>query len=147
MYWWSDERKALVQRLWAEGLSARQIGKQLALTRNAIIGAVHRMALPKRAPSTLRDPAQRRYNGNKPPKFRFGAPTAPKNRASSRLKSAVEPSPPLAADPVLFMERISTQCSWILDDKEPISSRQCCGGPAHRRTSWCEYHLNRVAQR
>ena len=55
---WSDERTATLQKLWAEGLSASQIAKQLGgVSRNAVIGKVHRMGLPYRATSSR--PAKR----------------------------------------------------------------------------------------
>lgn len=47
---WTDERVDLLQRLWAEGHSASQIAKQLGgVTRNAVIGKVHRLGLSNRA--------------------------------------------------------------------------------------------------
>jgi hypothetical protein len=39
----SDELKAQVVKLWNEGGSARDVANQVGLTRNAIIGIVHRM--------------------------------------------------------------------------------------------------------
>lgn len=46
---WTDERKALVTKLWAEGLSASQVAEELGgVSRNAVIGLVHRMGLPRR---------------------------------------------------------------------------------------------------
>jgi len=46
---WTDERVDLLQRLWAEGHSASQIAKQLGgVTRNAVIGKVHRLGLSNR---------------------------------------------------------------------------------------------------
>lgn len=47
---WNDERVELLKRLWADGLSASQIAKQLGgVTRNAVIGKVHRLGLAGRA--------------------------------------------------------------------------------------------------
>ncbi|MCJ2079989.1 GcrA family cell cycle regulator [Methylobacterium sp. J-090] len=46
---WSDERVDLLRRLWQEGLSASQIAAQLGgVTRNAVIGKVHRLGLSGR---------------------------------------------------------------------------------------------------
>ena len=47
---WTDERVERLKRLWAEGLSASQIAAQLGgVSRNAVIGKVHRLNLPGRA--------------------------------------------------------------------------------------------------
>ena len=46
---WSDERVDLLRRLWEEGLSASQIATQLGgVTRNAVIGKIHRLGLSGR---------------------------------------------------------------------------------------------------
>jgi GcrA cell cycle regulator len=46
---WTDERVELLKKLWAEGLSASQIANQLGgVSRNAVIGKVHRLKLSGR---------------------------------------------------------------------------------------------------
>jgi GcrA cell cycle regulator len=47
---WTDDRVTLLKKLWTDGLSASQIAKQLGgVTRNAVIGKVHRLGLAGRA--------------------------------------------------------------------------------------------------
>ena len=47
---WNDERVELLKKLWADGLSASQIAGRLGgVTRNAVIGKVHRLGLSGRA--------------------------------------------------------------------------------------------------
>ena len=47
---WTDERVEDLKKLWLEGHSASQIAKQLGgVTRNAVIGKVHRLGLSGRA--------------------------------------------------------------------------------------------------
>ena len=58
---WTDERVELLKKLWMEGLSASQIAAELSdgVTRNAVIGKVHRLKLSARAKpasSTPRSP-------------------------------------------------------------------------------------------
>ena len=49
---WTDERVELLKKLWGEGQSASQIAKELGgVTRNAVIGKVHRLGLSNRASS------------------------------------------------------------------------------------------------
>ncbi|MFE3838548.1 GcrA family cell cycle regulator [Pseudogemmobacter sonorensis] len=46
---WTDERVELLKRMWSEGQSASQIAKELGgVTRNAVIGKVHRLGLSNR---------------------------------------------------------------------------------------------------
>ena len=47
---WTDERVEHLKRMWTEGQSASQIAKELgSVTRNAVIGKVHRLGLSNRA--------------------------------------------------------------------------------------------------
>ncbi|WP_417626888.1 GcrA family cell cycle regulator [Pararhodobacter aggregans] len=50
---WTDERVELLKKMWAEGKSASQIAKELgSVTRNAVIGKVHRLGLSSRGGET-----------------------------------------------------------------------------------------------
>jgi len=61
---WTDERVEALRKLWAEGLSASQIAAQLGgVSRNAVIGKVHRLKLSSRgrataAPARQKKPSQ-----------------------------------------------------------------------------------------
>jgi GcrA cell cycle regulator len=47
---WTEDRVETLKKLWSDGLSASQIAKQLGgVTRNAVIGKVHRLGLSGRA--------------------------------------------------------------------------------------------------
>ncbi len=49
---WTDERVETLKKMWAEGQSASQIAKELGgVTRNAVIGKVHRLGLSNRGAS------------------------------------------------------------------------------------------------
>ena len=50
---WTDERVELLKKMWGEGQSASQIAKELGgVTRNAVIGKVHRLGLSNRNSGT-----------------------------------------------------------------------------------------------
>jgi GcrA cell cycle regulator len=79
---WTDERVATLRKLWAEGLSASQIAKQLGgVTRNAVIGKVHRLGLAGRA-------AKRPVRQARP---RVIGPTAPRLRPAMTTPAVVMP--------------------------------------------------------
>ena len=47
---WTDDRVEVLKKMWGEGQSASQIAKELGgVTRNAVIGKVHRLGLSNRA--------------------------------------------------------------------------------------------------
>ena len=47
---WTDDRVEILKKMWGEGKSASQIAKELGgVTRNAVIGKVHRLGLSNRA--------------------------------------------------------------------------------------------------
>ena len=47
---WTDDRVEVLKKMWGEGKSASQIAKELGgVTRNAVIGKVHRLGLSNRA--------------------------------------------------------------------------------------------------
>ncbi|WP_342359751.1 GcrA family cell cycle regulator [Terrarubrum flagellatum] len=60
---WTDERIELLKKLWTDGLSASQIASELGqVTRNAVIGKVHRLGLAGRAKAptpTIARPARK----------------------------------------------------------------------------------------
>ncbi len=82
---WTDERVELLKKLWSDGLSASQIAAELGgITRNAVIGKVHRLGLSGRAksasagaprPRKMRPPAHmlRIARGRDPRQYRAGA--------------------------------------------------------------------------
>ncbi|WP_104018315.1 GcrA family cell cycle regulator [Roseovarius nitratireducens] len=83
---WSDERVELLKRLWGEGQSASQIAKELGgVTRNAVIGKVHRLGLSNR-------------NGSAPAANAAPAATpeaeAPKTAAKPTPKPTTKPAAP-----------------------------------------------------
>lgn len=84
---WNDERVATLRKLWAEGLSASQIAKQLGgVTRNAVIGKVHRLGLAGRA--TPSRPAKRPVRTARP---RLVGPSAPRLRPASSMPAHTAP--------------------------------------------------------
>jgi len=90
---WTDDRVATLTKLWADGLSASQIAKQLGgVTRNAVIGKVHRLGLSGRAkPSNPKRKTVTTAKVTKPKVKTTRAPSAPR---TPRIIAATPPAPP-----------------------------------------------------
>jgi len=66
---WTDERVETLKRMWGEGQSASQIAKELGgVTRNAVIGKVHRLGLSNRAGGTEEEVEAPQVAAAAPPK-------------------------------------------------------------------------------
>lgn len=48
---WTPERIAALIALWNEDVSTSEIGRRLGITKNAVIGKVHRLGLTQRRPA------------------------------------------------------------------------------------------------
>ncbi len=88
---WTDERVELLKKMWGEGQSASQIAKELGgVTRNAVIGKVHRLGLSNRTTTAAKTPEAK----EKPP-----AP-APKAAAPKpKPQPKTEPARPQTPEP------------------------------------------------
>ena len=86
---WTDDRVEILKKMWGEGQSASQIAKELGgVTRNAVIGKVHRLGLSNRtAAGAAAAPAPT------PPK----AEPKPKPAAKAAPKATAVPEPEAAA--------------------------------------------------
>jgi GcrA cell cycle regulator len=86
---WTDERVETLKRMWAEGQSASQIAKELGgVTRNAVIGKVHRLGLSNRAG----EGAAAAEDAEQPSLARNEAPS-PKPAEPAAAKPAAAPKP------------------------------------------------------
>lgn len=62
---WTPELISQLGALWEQGLATAEIGRRLGISKNAVIGKAHRMALKAR-PSPLKSPPRRRVAGAPP---------------------------------------------------------------------------------
>ena len=140
---WTDDRVATLTKLWADGLSASQIAKQLGgVTRNAVIGKVHRLGLSGRAKpsSPARKAAARKTAASSASRARAASKSKPKSvRAPSVpraprvvVKAPVPPPPPpLEAKPMsngefaTIMTITEHMCKWPIGDPGADNFRFC----------------------
>jgi GcrA cell cycle regulator len=92
---WTDDRVEILKKMWGEGQSASQIAKELGgVTRNAVIGKVHRLGLSNRTTAGAAAKAE--------PKAK---PAAPKAKAKAAPTPSPEPEPtPASSKPDLKTE-------------------------------------------
>ena len=90
---WTDARIERLKALWAEGRSASEIAGLLGeVTRNAVIGKVHRLGLPGRK-TTSRQLVPRRTSPRRGKSGRVELHHAASTLCAARLPDAARPSP------------------------------------------------------
>ncbi len=150
---WTDERVELLRRLWDEGLSASQIASQLGgVSRNAVIGKVHRLGLSGRSKSGGAETSERGKPGQETEAevTIVEAPTIAEPPAIVSHRPApnfplvsAAPSPEPVALPVservTIMELRESMCRWPMGDPTSPDFR-FCGGRAITGLPYCTHH-------
>ena len=140
---WTDERTERLKALWADGLSASKIADILGdISRNAVLGKVHRLKLPERRSFRMSRVAANRKRVRQP-RQKFGAPRP-------ALRVVANPKPPTYQDsaiweaepgipPVPLLEAEDGMCRWPLGDpKQPGFG--FCGAHQAPGLSFCDRH-------
>jgi len=148
---WTDERVEQLKKLWADGLSASQIAAQLGnITRNAVIGKVHRLGLSGRAKSPSSSAPRPRKPRSASHMLRISRPSMRGNTALAHAyEMELEPDP-VPYDNVIpigqrrtLLELNEDTCRWPIGD--PGSAEFFfCGGNTVTSLPYCAYH-SRVA--
>jgi GcrA cell cycle regulator len=156
---WTEERVELLKKLWSDGLSASQIAGELGnVTRNAVIGKVHRLGLSGRAKSPAAAGTPRATSPRKAPTRSPSHPMAgpaggmtrganalaPQFAAEAETEAHQEPAP--SEDVVVpFSERVTIMdlreymCRWPMGDPTTPEFR-FCGGRSQTGMPYCSYH-------
>ena len=136
---WTDERVELLKKLWQDGLSASQIAKQLGgVTRNAVIGKVHRLGLSGRA--TPSKPQRTVFKAPRPARP-VSAPSAPRRIAEPVAHAA--PTPVRYVDEKPGTATVLTlgahMCKWPIGDPS-LDSFTFCGRRSEENGPYCHEH-------
>ncbi|MEP5758163.1 MAG: GcrA family cell cycle regulator [Litoreibacter sp.] len=168
---WTDERVDVLKKMWGEGKSASQIAKELGgVTRNAVIGNVHRLGLSNRsstaspakastkeAPAAKAKPAEKPKVAAPPPE---PAPERPKPMIRPKLiVTAGQPLPPQpsaneispealasvrevekTSKRLSVMELTERTCKWPVGDPA-TDDFWFCGLPTQAGKPYCEAHV------
>jgi GcrA cell cycle regulator len=148
---WTDDRVEQLRKLWEAGLSASQIAGELGnITRNAVIGKVHRLGLSGRTKST--SSAAPRPRKSRPPTH-MERITRPAVRGNTALAQAFEmelETDPIAYDNVVpmaqrrtLLELTDETCRWPIGDPG-APEFFFCGGKSLSGLPYCANH-SRVA--
>jgi len=132
---WTDDRVETLARLWKDGRSASQIARDLGgVTRNAVIGKVHRMGLTGRAAPHV--PGAGRPDQRRERKGRISRRPLPSPLAIAGATLFAAPLPDAGLASVVSVRR--GQCRWPIG--EPQDEGFClCGRPAVRG-AYCAPH-------
>lgn len=156
---WTDERVDRLKKLWSEGLSASQIAAQLGgVSRNAVIGKVHRLNLPGRVKAGGATSARSQKRTSIPVQSRPAAfaprtvtRTVTRSVGATMLKEDVEVEaleemavvsnnvvvPIFKRLPLIRLTERT--CKWPLGD--PLKEDFCfCGNDSPDNTPYCTYH-------
>lgn len=131
---WTDAAVALLKKLWADGdLSAALIAGRLGVSRNAVLGKVHRLGLSNRR-RTFRARPER---APRPPRLprKPAAAQAPRGPGPSSRPVVEDVGPGL----VVRLEDLPHHgCHWPIGDPLSAEFRFC--GRAAPRAPYCEGH-------
>ena len=148
---WTDERVELLKKLWTDGLSASQIAAELGgITRNAVIGKVHRLGLSGRAKSPSSTAPRPRKTRTHAHMLRVARPAI---RGNTALAQAFEYEVEVEAELVdniipigqrrNLLELTEETCRWPIGDPGGADFF-FCGGQTTTGLPYCGYH-SRIA--
>lgn len=151
---WTDERVELLKKLWSDGLSASQIAARMGdVTRNAVIGKVHRLGLSGRA-RPARSPRPRVSKPRMPqhpspsPGFNVRGNVALKPTPKVEPEPEAEPEPapaPIQAVDLPSGERVTIlnltekTCKWPIGDPTDADFH-FCGRQSMTGLPYCKAH-------
>jgi GcrA cell cycle regulator len=151
---WNDERVELLKKLWSDGLSASQIAGRLGgVTRNAVIGKVHRLGLSGRATTSRMKshrPRVRTQATKRLAKPRFANVGNPALR--NLYLGDTEPYVPPAEELVIplnerkYIQTLTESCCrWPIGDPQQTDFH-FCGKKKIPGLPYCEVHARRAFQ-
>ncbi|RZJ06169.1 MAG: GcrA cell cycle regulator [Brevundimonas sp.] len=127
---WTEDRVGALKKLWLEGQSASQIAKQLGggVTRNAVIGKVHRLGLSGRA--TPSQPARATFRPARVRPAPTQAPSAPRRIEAAQTRSIAPAQPTRPSAPELpgtatVMTLGAHMCKWPIGDPSSTEFSFC----------------------
>jgi hypothetical protein len=140
---WREDAFTELCRLVGEGHSGGEIAELLGISRNAVMGKIHRAQRKGSEIKLARADKEAREGKKRERRPRGRGLRMVDQRAAQQFK--VVKFRPIKADvdpslDITFIERERWQCSWIVD-KRRDGQALCCGHKVWAKTSWCPGHL------
>jgi GcrA cell cycle regulator len=150
---WTDERVESLKKLWSDGLSASQIAAELGgITRNAVIGKVHRLGLSGRAKSASAAVARPRKARSSSHMLRMARPAIRGNTALAHAYEIEEEVVPELIENVIpigqrrtILELTEQTCRWPIGDPGSPDFFFCGGNPVGG-LPYCAFHSRMAYQ-
>ena len=141
---WTDERVEQLKTLWAEGLSAAQIANKMGgVTRNAVIGKVHRLGLSGRATPAKPQRGCTTTTTKAPVETSIPTPTDVKPMIPE--PEFIAPATLDTGDQVTVATIKNNMCKWPIGD--PASDDfHFCGQATTGGKPYCAYHAQMAFQ-
>lgn len=155
---WTPERVETLRRMWDAGFSGAQIAAKLGVTRNAVIGKIHRLKLHRHGQNWTPTPRSHKagQSHRTKPHGNKGQAKGP-TIVRKALERCVEPPLPIPDDLPDVTHRIGVlqlgndMCRWPIGD--PLTPDfSFCGAPVQaaegeRQSPYCEHHHQRAYTR
>lgn len=145
---WDEDRTALLKHLWAQGLSCSECADRIGgITRNAVIGKVHRLGLPGRA-TAQRKPIERKAPLRKKV---VKARKSPWHQFLEKIEDAPQPPPGVVEQPIPLHQRRTVEtleahdCRWPIGDPQDADFH-FCGAKKLEGLPYCECRARRAFQ-
>ena len=157
---WTDQMVEDLKRMWKEGLTTGEIGRRLNVSKNSIVGKVHRLGLSGR-PSPIKKknddsepaapkatPIKETKPKSETPKVEAPKPVAPVYKPLKEEKTSFEPkfmpklSPKENSQPkqnISLTELDNHTCRWPLGDPKDENFR-FCGKKVRIGQTYCDEH-------
>lgn len=166
---WTDQMVEDLRTMWKQGLTTAEIGKKLGVSKNSIVGKVHRLGLSGRpSPIKKKDVGEEHAASNKTvlkDKAPRGETESPKAASEPAVKEEVKPAKPSSAEKisekkesrkeetkecfksdleksakaVSLMELDNHTCRWPLGDPKD-DNFHFCGKKVKIGQTYCEEH-------
>ncbi len=145
---WTEKMVEDLKIMWKQGLTTGEIGKRLGVSKNSVVGKVHRLQLDAR-PSPIK-----KKEGNVSDSAAAEKKTTVKNKAEKKNPPKTEPTPTVAPAPlpvkpassvgntsgeVRLTDLDNHTCRWPLGDPKD-ENFHFCGKKVKIGQTYCEEH-------